>query len=179
MRPFASSQTIGQLIDEFRHPQDNRRVEDEFKQWSAVNAPWEYGYYRWYPQWSTTEELQDQFWNIINIAALLDESSWTSLDLLLPLVAQPVNYSDILNELEQLVHDEERQRTLIEKAVLQLKEKGYAAEVQSSKIIEQFDEIEELQRYSNRIDLLQLQIQSDILPLTQFLLIHSLNESMR
>lgn len=164
MKPFASSQTIGQLIDEFRHPQDKGRVEDEFKQWSAVNAPWESGYYRWYPQWSTTEELQDQFWNIINIAALLDESSWTSLDLLLPLVAQPVNYSDILNELEQLVHDEERQRTLIEKAVLQLKEKGYAAEVQSSKIIEQFDEIEELQRYSNRIDLLQLQIQSDILP---------------
>ena len=164
MKPFESSQTIGQLIDEFRHPQDRGRVEDEFKQWSAVNAPWESGYYRWYPQWSTTEELENQFWNIINIAALLDESSWTSLDLLLPLVAQPENYPDILNELEQLAHDEERQRTLIGKAVLQLNEKGYAAEVQSSKIIEQFDEIEELQRYSNRIDLLQLQIQSDILP---------------
>ena len=110
------------------------------------------------------EELQDQFWNIINIAALLDESTWTSLDLLLPLIAQPENYPNIHNELEQLVQDEERQRTLIEKAVLQLKEKGYDVVVQSSKIIEQFDEIEEFQRFSNRMDLLRLRIQSDIHP---------------
>tara|TARA_Y100001954_G_scaffold62074_1_gene67598 strand:- start:11582 stop:13873 length:2292 start_codon:yes stop_codon:yes gene_type:complete len=110
------------------------------------------------------EELQNQFWNIINIAALLDESSWTSLDLLLPLLAQPANYPNIINELEQLVQDEERQRSLIEKAVLQLNQKGYDFMTQSSKIIEQFDEIDELQRYSNRMDLLQLQIQSDILP---------------
>ena len=164
MKPFASSETIHQLIDEFRNPQDWKDVEDQFNQWSATNSPWESGYYRWYPQWSMNEDMQDQFWNIINVAALLDESSWTSLDLLLPLVAQPENYPNILNELEQLVQDEERQRTLIEKAVLQLQQKGYDVAVQSSKIIEQFDEIEKLQRYSNRMDLLLLQIQSDILP---------------
>ena len=164
MKPFASSETIHQLIDEFRNPQDWKDVEDQFNQWSATNSPWESGYYRWYPQWSMNEDMQDQFWNIINVAALLDESSWTSLDLLLPLVAQPENYPNILNELEQLVQDEERQRTLIEKAVLQLQQKGYDVAVQSSKIIEQFDEIEKLQRYSNRMDLLQLHIQSDILP---------------
>ena len=164
MKPFASSETIHQLIDEFRNPQDWKDVEDQFNQWSATNSPWESGYYRWYPQWSMNEDTQDQFWNIINVAALLDESSWTSLDLLLPLVAQPENYPNILDELEQLVQDEERQRTLIEKAVLQLQQKGYDVAVQSSKIIEQFDEIEKLQRYSNRMDLLQLHIQSDILP---------------
>lgn len=164
MKPFQSSEIIQQLTDHFRNPHDLKDVEDQFNLWSAVNAPWESGYYRWYPRWSITEELQDQFWNIINIAALLDESSWTSLDLLLPLIAQPENYPNILNELEQLVQDEERQRTLIEKAVLQLKEKGYDVVVQSSKIIEQFDEIEEFQRYSNRMDLLRLHIQSDIHP---------------
>ncbi|MBO64065.1 MAG: hypothetical protein CMA94_04765 [Euryarchaeota archaeon] len=164
MKPFASSKDIHQLIDEFRNPNDLEEVEDQFNQWSTTNAPWESGYYRWYPQWSMNEELQDQFWNIINIAALLDESSWTSLDLLLPLLAQPANYPNIINELEQLVQDEERQRTLIEKAVQQLNQKGYNVAIQSSKIIEQFDEIEELQNYSNRMDLLQLRIQSDILP---------------
>ena len=147
MKPFQSSDIIQQLTDHFRNPQDLKDVEDQFNRWCTVNAPWESGYYRWYPRWSITEELQDQFWNIINIAALLDESSWTSLDLLLPLIAQPENYPNILNELEQLVQDEERQRTLIEKAVLQLKEKGYDVVVQSSKIIEQFDEIEEF-KYS-------------------------------
>ena len=164
MKPFASSEDIHQLIDEFRNPNDLEEVEDQFNQWSTTNAPWESGYYRWYPQWSMNEELQDQFWNIINIAALLDESSWTSLDLLLPLLAQPANYPNIINKLEQLVQDEERQRTLIEKAVQQLNQKGYNVAIQSSKIIEQFDEIEELQDYSNRMDLLQLRIQSDILP---------------
>ena len=164
MKPFASSEDIHQMIDEFRNPNDWEGVEDQFNQWSTANAPWESGYYRWFPQWSLSEEMVDQFWNIINIAALLDESSWTSLDLLLPLVAQPANYPNIINELEQLVQDEERQRTLIEKAVLQLNQKGYNVAIQSSKIIEQFDEIEELQRYSNRMDLLRLQIQSDILP---------------
>ena len=164
VKPFATSTDIHQLIDEFRNPNDWEEVEDQFNQWSTTNAPWESGYYRWFPQWSINEELQDQFWNIINIAALLDESSWTSLDLLLPLLAQPANYPNILNELEQLVQGEERQRTLIDKAVLQLNQKGYDVTIQSSKIIEQFDEIEKLQTYSNRMDLLRLQIQSDIFP---------------
>ena len=164
MKPFASSEDVRQMIDEFRNPNDLEEVEDRFNQWSKANAPWESGYYRWFPQWSMNEEMQDQFWNIINIAALLDESSWTSLDLLLPLLAQPANYPNILNELEQLVQDEERQRTLIGKAVLQLTEKGYNVEGRSSKIMDQFDEIEEFQRYSNRMDLLQLRIQSDIFP---------------
>ena len=164
MKPFASSINIHQLIDEFRNPNDWEEVEDQFNQWSTTNAPWESGYYRWFPQWSMNKELQDQFWNIVNTAALLDESSWTSLDLLLPLLAQPANYPNILNELEQLVQDEERQRTLIEKAALQLNQKGYDVAIQSSKIIEQFDEIEKLQTYSNRMDLLRLQIQSDIFP---------------
>ena len=75
MKPFQSSEIVQQLTDHFRNPQDLKDVEDQFNRWSAVNAPWESGYYRWYPRWSITEELQDQFWNIINIAALLDESS--------------------------------------------------------------------------------------------------------
>ena len=164
MKPFQSSEIIRKLIDDFRNPENCKEVEDQFNRWTTINAPWESGYFRWYSQWSKNEERQNQFWNIINIAASLDESSWTSLDLLLPLLAQPENYPSIINELEQLVQDEERQRTLIEKAVLQLNNKGYNVAIHSSKIIEQFDEIEKLQRYSNRIELLQLQIQSDIFP---------------
>ena len=71
---------------------------------------------------------------------------------------------NIIDELEQLVQDEQRQHNLLEKAVLQLKEKGYSVDLESLKIIERFDEVERLQRYSNQIDLLQLQIQSNIVP---------------
>ena len=53
MKPFSSSDTIHQLIDEFRNPQDWGDVEGRFNQWVAINSPWESGYYRWYPQWST------------------------------------------------------------------------------------------------------------------------------
>ena len=55
MEPFASSEDIHQLIDEFRNPNDWEEVEDEFNRWSTANAPWETGYYRWFPQWAINE----------------------------------------------------------------------------------------------------------------------------
>ena len=86
------------------------------------------------------------------------------MDLLLPLLSESANYPRILSELARLVDDEERQRTLLEKAVHQLQAKGYTIEFPSLKIIDQFDKVEETQAYSNQIDLLELDIQSSILP---------------
>ena len=164
MEPFQSAETIHQLLSQFRNPNDWEATQHQFLKWTADNAPWESGYYRWYPKWEVDEERRSQFWNIMNLSATLDESSWTSLDLLLPLLGDSENYPTIINELEQLVQDEQRQHNLIRNAVHQLQEKGYSVELESSKIIEQFDEVERLQRYSNQVDLLQLQIQSNIAP---------------
>lgn len=164
MEPFQDSENIERLISTFRDPNNLVETQTQFLDWIAENAPWEPGYFRWYPNWSMSDKTQSQFWNIVNISSSLDESSWTSLDLLLPLLSDSNNYPSIVNELEQLVHDEKRQRNLLEKAVLQLREKGYKIAFESMKIIEQFDEIERLQSYSNQVDLLELQIQSNILP---------------
>jgi hypothetical protein len=164
MEPFRAAETIDQLLNQFKNPNDWEATQQLFLEWTRENAPWEAGYYRWNPKWEVDEERRSQFWNIMNLSATLDESSWTSLDLLLPLMGDPENYSNIIAELEQLVQDEQRQHNLLEKAVLQLKEKGYSVDLESLKIIERFDEVERLQRYSNQIDLLQLQIQSSIVP---------------
>lgn len=164
MEPFRAAETIDQLLNQFKNPNDWEATQQLFLEWTRENAPWESGYYRWNPKWEVDEERRSQFWNIMNLSATLDESSWTSLDLLLPLMGDPENYSNIIAELEQLVQDEQRQHNLLEKAVLQLKEKGYSVDLESLKIIERFDEVERLQRYSNQIDLLQLQIQSNIVP---------------
>ena len=164
MEPFRAAVTIDNLLNQFKNPNDWEATQRSFLEWTRDNAPWESGYYRWYPKWEVDEERRSQFWNIMNLSATLDESSWTSLDLLLPLMGDPENYSNIIAELEQLVQDEQRQHNLLEKAVLQLKEKGYSVDLESLKIIERFDEVERLQRYSNQIDLLQLQIQSNIVP---------------
>ena len=164
MEPFRAAETIDHLLNQFKNPNDWEATEQLFLEWTRENAPWESGYYRWYPKWEVDEERRSQFWDIMNLSATLDESSWTSLDLLLPLMGDPENYSNIIDELEQLVRDEQRQHNLLEKAVLQLKEKGYFVDLESLKIIERFDEVERLQRYSNQIDLLQLQIQSNIVP---------------
>jgi hypothetical protein len=164
MEPFRAAETIDQLLNQFKNPNDWEATQQLFLEWTRENAPWEAGYYRWNPKWEVDEEQRSQFWNIMNLSATLDESSWTSLDLLLPLMGDPENYSNIIAELEQLVQDEQRQHNLLEKAVLQLKEKGYSVDLESLKIIERFDEVERLQRYSNQIDLLQLQIQSSIVP---------------
>ena len=164
MEPFRAAGTIDNLLNQFKNPNDWEATQRSFLEWTRDNAPWESGYYRWYPKWEVDEERRSQFWNIMNLSATLDESSWTSLDLLLPLMGDPENYSNIIDELEQLVQDEQRQHNLLEKAVLQLKEKGYSVDLESLKIIERFDEVERLQRYSNQLDLLQLQIQSNIVP---------------
>ena len=164
MEPFRAAEPIDNLLNQFINPNDWEATQRLFLEWTRDNAPWESGYYRWYPKWEVDEERRSQFWSIMNLSATLDESSWTSLDLLLPLMGDSENYSNIIDELEQLVQDEQRQHNLLEKAVLQLKEKGYSTDIESLKIIEQFDEVERLQRYSNQIDLLQLQIQSNIVP---------------
>ena len=164
IQPFLSSTEIQEMNQDLANPLNAETVESRFLQWAATNAPWAPGYFRWYQAWSENEDVLSQYWDIIERCAKLDESSWTSLDLLLPLLSESANYPRILSELTRLVDDEERQRSLLEKAVQQLQAKGYNIEFSSLKIIDQFDKVEETQAYSNQIDLLELDIQSSILP---------------
>ncbi len=164
LKPFNKSEQIQEMARDLKDPNKFETIHERFQQWTANNAPWEAGYYRWYQNWSDSEQTQSQYWGIITTCAGLDESSWTSLDLLLPLLSNPENHPNIIHELEQLVQDEERQRTMLERATIQLKEKGYSIDFDSNKIIDQFNEIERIQNYSNQIDLLELEIQSSILP---------------
>ena len=60
--------------------------------------------------------------------------------------------------------DEERQKDLLNKAKTQLEEKGFNLDLNSMNLIEQFNELERFQDYSNQLDLLRLNIQSSILP---------------
>jgi hypothetical protein len=52
----------------------------------------------------------------------------------------------------------------LDKAIFQLQENGFDIHFDSAKLIEQFNEIERMQEYSSQINLLQLEIQSSILP---------------
>ncbi len=164
IQPFLSSTEVQEMNQDLANPFNVETVESRFLQWAATNAPWAPGYFRWYQAWSENEDVLSQYWDIIERCAKLDESSWTSLDLLLPLLSESANHARILSELALLVDDEGRQRTLLEKAVHQLQAKGYTIEFSSLKIIDQFDIVEEMQTYSNQIDLLELDIQSSILP---------------
>ena len=155
---------ITAMLEDLRNPKKTNTIQTQFLDWASINAPWEPGYFRSYPLWTESEETEKQYWELISLSAGLDESSWSSLDLLLPLLQNPKNHDQIKQELEQLHQDEQRQRSLLDKAISQLHENGFTPQFESIKLIEQFNEVERMQEYSNQINLLQLEIQTSILP---------------
>jgi hypothetical protein len=161
---FQSDADITNMLQDLRNPEMVNEIQTQFLDWVSINAPWEPGYFRSYPLWAESEETETLYWELISLSAGLDESSWTSLDLLLPLLQKPKNHDQIKHELEQLHLDEQRQRRLLDKAISQLQENGFDIHFDSAKLIEQFNEIERMQEYSSQINLLQLEIQSSILP---------------
>jgi hypothetical protein len=161
---FQSDADITNMLQDLRNPEMVNEIQTQFLDWVSINAPWEPGYFRSYPLWAESEETETLYWELISLSAGLDESSWTSLDLLLPLLQKPKNHDQIKHELEQLHLDEQRQRRLLDKAIFQLQENGFDIHFDSAKLIEQFNEIERMQEYSSQINLLQLEIQSSILP---------------
>ena len=150
------------MLDKLIHPMNYEDVEQEFGEWVARKAPWEPGYYRWYANWSEKGETKERYWEIVSICTKLDESSWASVNLLLPLLSNPDNYTEIINALEQVKADEKRQRLLLEKATTLLEEKGYTVDISSENIIDQFNQMEQLQYHSSQVDLLRLEIQTTI-----------------
>ena len=164
MFPFQQFIEVKELFQDLKNPMNWEANQNEFLRWTKTNAPWESNYFRMNPAWSDDEASQSQYEEIISACASLDESSWTSLDLLLPLLSNPDNYSEIMLTLNELANDEERQKTLLNKAITQLKEKGFDIDINSMNLIEKFNEVERYQDYSNQIDLLSLSIQTSILP---------------
>ena len=161
---FQGDADITNMLQDLRNPEIVNEIQTQFLDWVSINAPWEPGYFRSYPLWAESEETETLYWELISLSAGLDESSWTSLDLLLPLFQKPKNHDQIKHELERLHLDEQRQRRLLDKAISQLQENGFDIHFDSAKLIEQFNEIERMQEYSSQINLLQLEIQSSILP---------------
>jgi len=161
---FQGEAEITTMLQELRNPMMTDEIQTQFLDWASVHAPWEPGFFRSYAIWAESEETEAQYWELISRSAGLDESSWTSLDLLLPLLQNPKNHDQIQQELEQLHQDEQRQRHLLDKAISQLHENGFDIQFESIKLIDQFNQIERMQEYSNQINLLQLEIQSSILP---------------
>ena len=161
---FQGEAEITTMLQELRNPMMTDEIQTQFLDWASVHAPWEPGFFRSYAIWAESEETEAQYWELISRSAGLDESSWTSLDLLLPLLQNPKNHDQIQQELEQLHQDEQRQRHLLDKAISQLHENGFSIQFESIKLIDQFNQIERMQEYSNQINLLQLEIQSSILP---------------
>ena len=164
MHPFRHYVEVDELLQKLQNPMHWEAIQDEFQHWSKSNAPWESNYNRMNAAWSGDEESQSQYEEVISASASLDESSWASLDLLLPLLSNPQNYAEIMATINGLSADEERQKDLLEKAKAQLKEKGFDLDLDSMNLIEQFNELERFQDYSNQLDLLLLNIQSSILP---------------
>ena len=164
MLPFRHHIEVDELLQNLQNPMLWEAIQDEFQHWSQSNAPWESNYNRTNTLWSVDEESQSQYEEIISACASLDESSWASLDLLLPLLSDPQNYAEIIMTVNGLSADEERQKVLLDKAMIQLKEKGFDLDLNSMNLIEQFNELERFQDYSNQLDLLRLNIQSSILP---------------
>ena len=162
--PFQGETEITTMLQDLRNPMLANEIQSQFFDWASANAPWEPGFFRSYASWAETEETETQYWDLISRSAGLDESSWTSLDLLLPLLQNPMNYEQIQQELEQLHQDEQRQRYLLDKAISQLHENGFTIQFESTKLMDQFNQIERMQEYSSQINLLQLEIQSSILP---------------
>ena len=164
MLPFRHHAVVDELLQKFQNPMHWEVIQDEFQHWSKSNAPWESNYNRMNTAWLGDEESQSRYEEIISTCASLDESSWTSLDLLLPLLSTPQNYAEIMMTINELSADEERQKDLLNKAQTQLKEKGFNLDLNSMNLVEQFNELERFQDYSNQLDLLRLNIQSSILP---------------
>ena len=161
---FQGEAEITTMLQKLRNPMITNEIQTRFLDWASAHAPWEPGFFRSYAIWAESEETEEQYWELISRSAGLDESSWTSLDLLLPLLQNPKNHNRIQQELEQLHQDEQRQRRLLDKAISQLHENGFFIQFESIKLIDQFNQIERMQEYSNQINLLQLEIQSSILP---------------
>jgi len=162
--PFRYRVEVDELLQKLQNPMHWEAIQDEFLHWSKSNAPWESNYNRVNTFWLGDESTQSQYEEIISSCASLDESSWASLDLLLPLLSNPQNYAEIMMTINRLSADEERQKDLLKKAKAQLKEKGFDLDLNSLNLIEQFNELERFQDYSNQLDLLHLNIQSSILP---------------
>ena len=164
MLPFRHHAEVDELLQNLQNPMQSEAIQNEFQHWCKSNAPWESNYNRMNAAWSGDEESQSCYEEIISACASLDESSWASLDLLLPLLSTPQNYAEIMMTINGLSADEERQKDLLNKVKTQLKEKGFNLDLDSMNLIEQFNELERFQDYSNQLDLLRLNIQSSILP---------------
>ena len=96
MLPFRHHAEVDELLQNLQNPMHWEAIQNEFQHWCKSNAPWESNYNRMIATWSGDEESQSRYEEIISACASLDESSWASLDLLLPLLSNPQNYAEIM-----------------------------------------------------------------------------------
>ena len=111
MLPFRHHAEVDELLQSLQNPMHWEVIQNEFQHWCKSNAPWESNYNRMNAAWAGDEESQSRYEEIISACASLDESSWASLDLLLPLLSTPQNYAEIMMTINGLSADEEDRKS--------------------------------------------------------------------
>lgn len=139
-------------------------IELEFAEWSKTNLPWESACYRYYSLWSSDNEKESKYWNLLQKFVSFDESSWPAIQLLTPFLAEPNTYEDLLHEVSKIEESEARQRQMLDEALSILRQQGFDITKPSGNFIEQLTKIDHYQAISDRREYLLLEIKNSIQP---------------
>ena len=151
-------------LNRLTNPFNFEEVELEFGEWSKTNLPWESACYRYYPLWSSDNESESQYWNLMQNFLSFDESSWPAIQLLTPFLADPDTYENLLHEVSKIEESEARQRKMLEEALTILREKGFEIDKPTGNFIEQLSKIDHYQTLSDRREYILLEIKNSIQP---------------
>ena len=151
-------------LERLRNPFNVEDVELDFMEWSKTNLPWESACYRYYPLWSSDDEKESQYWNLLQNFVSFDESSWPAIQLLTPFLAEPDTYENLLHEVSKIEESEARQRQMLDEALSVLREQGFDITKPTGNFIEQLSKIDHYQAISDRKEYVLLDIKNSIQP---------------
>ena len=151
-------------LERLRNPFNVEDVELDFMEWSKTNLPWESACYRYYPLWSSDDEKESQYWNLLQNFVSFDESSWPAIQLLTPFLAEPDTYENVLHEVSKIEESEARQRQMLDEALSVLREQGFDITKPTGNFIEQLSKIDHYQAISDRKEYVLLDIKNSIQP---------------
>jgi len=151
-------------LGRLKNPFNVESIELEFAEWSKTNLPWESACYRYYSLWSSDNEKESQYWNLLQNFVSFDESSWPAIQLLTPFLAEPDTYENLLLEVSKIENSEARQRQMLDDALSLLREQGFDITKPTGNFIEQLSKIDHYQTISDRRQYVLLEIKNSIQP---------------
>ena len=151
------------------NPFNFEAVERDFIEWTSTNMPWESACFRYHYLWTTTPEMEDQYWSLLQRITSFDESSWPAIIFLSPFLAEPDSYANLVHEVTKIEESEERQRQMLNEALLILREQGLNIEEPTGNLIDQLSKIEHYQAISDHREYILLAIKNSIEPFDMIL----------